>query len=277
MTPHRHRGLLQGMLGVTLLAVTAFAMIGCAAAIVTPSQTPSASAAPTVALTPEPSSIPTLPPIPPAIPGNALTVFQGPRNSNEVALTFDDGSCEICIGTLVTNLELTGASATFCPNGRYAKNFAPYVARIRVLIAEGRVEMCNHTFSHPDLATLSDAQIRSELLDNEAWIEKTFWVTSRPFFRPPYGAYNARVMQVAGELGFTRVVLWSGSFADSKPSTSPNDTLIAIHMEAAPGLIMLGHANYLSTCVELPEIVAYLTSKGLKTVTLSQLVGTQYP
>jgi peptidoglycan/xylan/chitin deacetylase (PgdA/CDA1 family) len=153
-------------------------------------------------------------------------------------------------------------------------NFAPYVGRIRALIAEGRVEMCNHTFSHPDLATLSDAQIRSELLENEAWIETTFGVTSRPFFRPPYGAYNTRVMQVAGELGFTRVVLWSGSFADSKPSTTPNDTLIAIHMEAAPGLIMLGHANYHSTCVELPEIVAYLTSKGLQTVTLSQLLGT---
>ena len=60
-----------------------------------------------------------------------------------------------------------------------------------MLIAEGRVEMCNHTFSHPDLATLSDAQIRSELLE-----------------------------------------------------------------------------------VELPEIVAYLTSKGLQTVTLSQLLGT---
>jgi hypothetical protein len=37
---------------------------------------------------------------------------------------------------------------------------------------------------------------------------------------------------------------------------------------------MLGHANYHSTCVELPEIVAYLTSKGLQTVTLSQLLGT---
>ena len=191
MTPHHRRGFVKARLGVTLVAVTAFAMTGCAAANVTPGQTPSASAAPTVAPSPEPSSIPTLPPIPPAVPGNALTVYQGPRSSNEVALTFDERRCESCIGTLVTNLALTGASATFCPNGMYAMNFAPYVARIRVLIAEGRVEMCNHTFSHPDLATLSDAQIRSELLE-----------------------------------------------------------------------------------VELPEIVAYLTSKGLQTVTLSQLLGT---
>ena len=190
----------------------------------------------------------------------------------EVALTFDDGSCDSCVGGLVSDVETMPIHVTFCPNGMYP-SWAHYAKRIRALIAAGKVAICNHTFDHPDLTTLSDAAIASELLRNETWIENTFGVSSRPYFRPPYGAYNPRVLTVAASIGFTTAVLWSASFADSKASTGVADEMTAIQMYARPGLIMLGHADFSATPEALPQVVAYLNSKGLRTVTLRELLG----
>lgn len=212
----------------------------------------------------------------PVVQTSAVTarlIFSGRAGSDGVALTFDDGFCAVCIGGLVTGLEQTGAHATFCPNGIYAWAWDRYAARIRALIQKGQVEICNHTWSHLDLTRLSDGQIRSELLNDEAWIEATFGVTSRPFLRPPYGAYNRRVLAVAASVGFTAVVMWSGSFADSKID-STDAISAAIGLEARPGLIMLGHANYPATGEDFEKIIDVISvQRGLRTLTLNEMLG----
>jgi peptidoglycan-N-acetylglucosamine deacetylase len=182
-----------------------------AAAAPDPTASMAAIPAPTTTLGPAPA----LPPIAAAVPGPPEVISHGVAGSPTVALTFDDGLCSQCIGNMVADLERTGTHATFCPNGAYGKEFAPYVDRIRDLVARGRLTICNHTWDHKKIITLSNAQLTDEIQRNEQWIEDTFGVTGRPYFRPPYGSHNARTDQLAAILGYTKIIVWSSTLSDS--------------------------------------------------------------
>jgi peptidoglycan/xylan/chitin deacetylase (PgdA/CDA1 family) len=55
-----------------------------------------------------------------------------------------------------------------------------------------------HTASHPDLRSLSDAQIEAEMEEADAAIEARLGRRPR-YFAYPYGAHDARVRAVAGK------------------------------------------------------------------------------
>lgn len=213
----------------------------------------------------------TLPPILSPQPGTAQVIGSAP-SPDGVALGFDDGFCDQCVGNLVSAVERTGAHVTFCPNGTYGGVWGHYAERIKVLIAKSQVSVCNHTFSHKNLTTLSAAGIRDELQLNEDWIEQTFGISSRPFFRPPGGSYNARVLAVAGQLGFTQVVNWSVTLSDSSLQPQRHITDV-IQRCSRPGAIVLGHGNYAPTGEVFDRLVQVLKSKHLRTVTFQELLG----
>jgi len=173
---------------------------------------------------------------------------------------------------LVTVLEQTGAHATFFPNGRYAKSWEPVAPRIRALIARGQLVVGNHTFMHGDAKAEGQAAFAADLDRNERWIRKTFHVTGRPFARPPYGSYDDGTLAAAGEQGYTRVILWSGTLADSSPQTKPY-LLNALRYWAKPGAIILAHGNYPNTAALLPHFLRILKARHLKPVTIAELIG----
>jgi peptidoglycan/xylan/chitin deacetylase (PgdA/CDA1 family) len=214
---------------------------------------------------------PVLPPIQPARPGVATVYQQGPPRP-EVALTIDDGFCATCVARLVRALERTHAHATIFPNGRYSASWDPVAPAIRRLIAAGQLTIGNHTFLHMSALEESSSSLETDLTRNEDWIEHTFGVSSRPFFRPPYGAYNSSALAVAGQLGYTKVIMWSGTVADSNVRTV-GYILGAIRHWAKPGAIILMHGNYPATSFALPQIVQILHQRGLRPVTLAELLG----
>jgi peptidoglycan/xylan/chitin deacetylase (PgdA/CDA1 family) len=199
-------------------------------------------------------------------------IFGGPK-LKEIALTFDDDFCRVCVDSLLHVLARTHAHATFCPNGISASGWSPADLRlVRRLAKLGQVAFCNHTWSHRNIRGLSDSQLTDELLRNERWIERTFGVPSYPYFRPPYGAYSQRTLDVAARLGWTRIVLWNGTLADSSPHTIPY-LVHAIRYWAHPGAIILSHGNFPYTGRALPQILAILRARHLRTVTLPELLG----
>ncbi len=214
----------------------------------------------------------TLPPITPARPGPASVVAAGPATSPGVALTFDDGYCDACVGKLVAAVARTRVHVTFCPNGLYRSVWERYAPFIKVLIARGLVQICNHTLNHKTLTTLSNDQIRYEIQANEDWIEQTFGVSSRPYLRPPGGTYDQRVLDIAGQLGFTTILYWSATLSDS--SLQPPQQVIGVAQRCSrPGLVVLGHANYPTTADHFDEIVAAVEAHGLVPETVSELFG----
>ena len=58
--------------------------------------------------------------------------------------------------------------------------------------------MLNHSYSHPDLTTLPDAAVSSEISQG----------ISTNLLRPPYGAYDSRVATIAAGLGY-RICTWT--------------------------------------------------------------------
>ena len=211
--------------------------------------------------------------IPEPHPGPPQTVFGAPSLSSQIALTIDDGYCAACAEAYLRFAEDTGLHITFSPNGIYGSIWNPLAERLQALIQTGQVQMGNHTYTHANLVGLSNAAIQNELVTNDDWIQKMFGITTRPWFRPPYGYHNARVDEVAGDLGYTRILMWDGTFGDSTLET-PAEILALAHRYLQPGTIVLGHANYPTVMPLLPQIYEIITDRGLNPVTLDEMFGT---
>lgn len=211
--------------------------------------------------------------IPSPHPGKPLLVDHGPSGTDRIALTIDDGYCRDCVDAYVAFAQTSGIHITFSPNGAYQSSWNPHADALRALIEAGQVQIGNHTFSHLDLKRLSDHQIEAELERNEAWIATTFGVTTRPWYRPPFGFHDERVDTIAGSLGYTRVLMWNGSFGDSKVLT-PAVLMAQADKYLRSGVVMLGHANHPTVTQLFGQIEDLLRERDLKPVTLDEMFGT---
>lgn len=129
----------------------------------------------------------------------------------EIALTFDDGPNDGYTERLLEILARHNAQATFFLIGRFARERAALVRRIR---AAGHL-IGNHTWTHPRLMFSSPARIREELSSTSTALEDILGERIE-FFRPPHGARNPIVLRVARELGLVPV-LWNVTVFDWKP------------------------------------------------------------
>jgi peptidoglycan-N-acetylglucosamine deacetylase len=220
-----------------------------------------------------PSPPPPLPPIPPARPGASEVLFSGPAVGGRIALTVDDGTCADCVSGYVDFASRTGIHLTLSPNGVYAAEWEPHGPVLEPLIEAGQVQIMNHTFTHRRLTTLSNGQVTDDLERNEAWVQRVFGITTRPYYRPPYGLHDSRVDGLAAESGWTRSVLWNGSYSDSDAIT-PQFLMAQARRYLTPGTIMLGHANHPTVLGLFDQIMALLRARNLTPVTLDEMFGT---
>lgn len=209
----------------------------------------------------------------PPVPGPGRVITEGPAGAGrKVALTIDDGTCASCIDRILDVVEETGGKVTLFPNGVYRSSWEPQAKRIRKLVENGQVTLGNHTYSHQVSTQIGPTAFGADLQRNEDWIQKTFGLTGRPWFRPPYGDRNASIDAAAGQRGYRKVIMWSGTVADSQPR-SEGYILDAIDYWARPGAIILMHANYPATARALPKIFRALEKRRLEPVTLAELLG----
>lgn len=277
-----------GLLG-TGLALT-LAGCGSAGRVAVPSTTglppsggPSSSGSPTSRpSTPLPAPTTTAPrpvvrgPIPPPHPGPANVISAGPpeaKTANQIAITIDDGYCTECATAYVDFAKSSGIHITFSPNGTYSGVWSPLAETLKPLIQAGQVQIGNHTYTHLDMQKLSDSAIGADLERNDEWIQKTFGITSRPWWRPPYGYHNTRTDAAAGQAGYTNTLMWNGTFGDST-LLSAGELLASAHQYLTPGTIMLGHANHPTVNTLFPQIQQIIADARLKPVTLDEMFGT---
>jgi peptidoglycan-N-acetylglucosamine deacetylase len=261
-------GVLAGCGAKSHSAATAASSPATAASHVHPSPHPT----PTPTTTPPPA----LPPIPAAVPGPSQVFWKGPPASvtaRQVAITIDDGYCAECAQAYVALAEATGGHITFNPTGCYSEIWNPLAKTLRPLIEAGQVQIGNHTFNHWWLTELSDSQVTSQLEQNEEWIQQTYGITARPWWRPPFGAYDDRTNELAASIGYTNVLMWNGSYGDSTP-LRPRAILALAKEYLRPGVVMLGHANHPEVTGIFPKLAEIVTARGLRPVTLDEMFGT---
>jgi peptidoglycan/xylan/chitin deacetylase (PgdA/CDA1 family) len=214
-----------------------------------------------------------LPAIPPAHPGPSTTINHGIAGTNKICLTVDDGFCTDCVSGYVEFAQRSGIHITFSPNGTYSHCWNPHANVIRPLLERQQVQIINHTFSHNDLRRMKDQQITGELERNEQWVTSTFGITTRPYYRPPYGYHNPHVDGVAGSVGYTKAALWDGSYSDSGVIT-PEFLMSQARKYLKPGVIMLGHANHPTVLGLFNQIMDLIKQRGLIPVTMDEMFGT---
>ncbi len=176
-----------------------------------------------------------------------------------VALTFDDGPSVYTEG-LLDILKEHGAQATFFILGKSARIQSETVIRMH---AEGH-EIGNHTWDHPNLTQLSDDLVRQQIQQTDEIVTLIIGEPTQ-HLRPPYGAYNDRVVAVAG----LPIIFWSVDPLDWKDRDA--DVVAARIIESPAGAIILAHDIHKTTVAAVPTIIAALRERGIHFVTVSKL------
>ena len=256
-----------GLLGLGVAGTVAGAVVGCAGPT---EQTGRCAPNPFATGSDAVDGAAAVQPVAAAVP---QVLSRGPRGNRRIALTVDDGTCTDCVAGYVDFAHRSGVHLTFSPNGAYTRQWEPQAPVLRQLIECGQVQIINHTFTHQDLTKAAAGEVRRELERNDDWVRRVFGTATQPYFRPPFGKHNPDVAATAAAAGFGQVVMWNGSFSDSKEIT-PEFLMAQAAKFLQPGTIMLGHANHRTVLGLFDGILELIKQRSLEPVTLDEMFGT---
>src|SRR5438552_4644606 len=184
-----------------------------------------------------------------------------------IAMTFDDGPSATLTPKLLDLLAARHIKVTFFVIGENVAEHPEVVARAA---REGH-EIGNHSWSHPNVAKMSQESVRSQLQRTDDAIKNA--TGKRPtLMRPPYGSITEREKHwIHDEFGY-RIILWDVDPYDWK-RPGPAVVRNRILKETRPGSIVLSHDIHPGTIEAMPSTLDALEAKGFKFVTVSELIG----
>ena len=236
------------------------------------------SAPPTSSPTPAPSPTPSHGPLwlqdgPPSLPGpqelDGVITELPEAVGNTVAITVDDGADSSVVDAYLDFAKDSGVRLTFFVTGCYP-SWTDNREKMRPLVESGQIQLANHTWTHPDLTTLSEGGIIDELTQCENLLRNTYGVTGAPFIRPPYGGRSSYTDSVCAKIGYTTTTMWYGSFGDSGLLT-PEVLLGEAQKWLLAQHIVIGHANFPTVTSVYGQIIDILRQRSLQTVTLDDV------
>lgn len=255
--PLSRRSLLMG----TLAAAGAGVAAACSAAA-----TKSGQAAPSPA-----TRRPTVPPSPthasPSPTGPATEVVNGPRARQEIALTFHASGDPALGRALLSAAEAGGAKLTIFVVGSWLEQNPSMAQRIQ----SGGHELGNHTYTHPDLRVLGATALEAEVTRARDVLRRLTG-SSGDYFRPSQmDRATPAVLAAAGAAGYRTSVAYDVDpldYEDPGAAAVRDRTLAGVR----PGSIVSMHLGHQGTVDALPDILAGLKQRGLKPVTVGQLL-----
>jgi len=181
-----------------------------------------------------------------------------------VGLTYDDGPTGNT-GTLLNTLRANGARATLFNIGQNVQS-NPTGARSEL---SAGMWIGNHSWTHPHLIQLSQAQMQSELSQTQNAIRSTTGTAPR-LFRPPYGETNATLKAVEASLGLTEVI-WDVDSQDWNGASTAQ--IVQAAGRLTNGQVILMHDGIQNTVNAIPQIMANLNSRNLCPGAISPSTG----
>jgi peptidoglycan/xylan/chitin deacetylase (PgdA/CDA1 family) len=220
----------------------------------------------TAAPSPPPSRTPSRTPSPTPT-GPAVEVVTGPGTRREVALTFHASGDPALGRALLAAAEAGGARLTIFVVGSWLDANPSMAQRI----VSGGHELGNHTYTHPDLRALSGAALEAEVTRARDVLQRLTGFGG-DYFRPSQmDRATAPVLAAAGQAGYRTSVAYDVDpldYEDPGRVAVRDRTLAAVR----PGSIVSLHLGHQGTVDALPEILAGLKERGLKPVTVGQLL-----
>lgn len=184
-----------------------------------------------------------------------------------VAITIDDCYDRDAWSSMLSTLDRLDAGATFFCNGQYVRQFAAVARRT---VATDRVSIGSHSTDHADLATVGFGGTLYRLLGDEAAWWDVARATPAPYFRPPYGSYDAEVLAAASRASFAYTVIWDIDPRDWE-TRDPGTIVSRVLSGAKGGSIILLHTKP-HTAQALEAIIRGLRSRGLAPVGLPAML-----
>lgn len=195
-------------------------------------------------------------------------IYCGGHSGHDVALTFDDGP-GVYTRLALRKLRQAGMHATFFLVGRNLDLIPNAPREERALGMVG-----DHTMTHPVLPELPPAEAEWEIVRAQEEIARA---SGGPvfLFRPPYESMDETVASIVHAHRLLEI-LWD---VDSQDSLEGDYAEIAQKVIAGlrPGSIVLMHENHGQTIRALPYIFAAMRRRGLRAVSVPQLLTEDPP
>ncbi len=210
----------------------------------------------------------------PNFPLLGKTFYRGSGADSSVALTFDDGPRSPYTEQILEVLEREGVTATFFILGENARRSPELVRRIEA----GGHRVANHGNDHDILMWAGAEAALRQLEEGERALKQAGITAPAPLFRAPHGWLSPKAHRAITGRGY-RVAGWTkGVWDTALPGT---EVIVARTAELLnSGSILLLHDGWQGpqpedrsqTVAALPGIIREARSRGLKFVTLEELI-----
>jgi peptidoglycan/xylan/chitin deacetylase (PgdA/CDA1 family) len=228
---------------------------------------------------------------------NILPPITRSTASRRVALTFDMGGRMDPAVAIVKLLVANHVCATIFPTGAISRTTEGQGALATINDHPELFELGNHTMHHCDLVrggggspssadaatcdsagtSPSEAFVKKELTDGDYWIRYYSGMPTKPFWRAPYGSYDADVLTWAAEAGWTKHIAWDVDTIDWRPVSQGGPTAYSMAHKvvdnARSGSVVLMHLGGYETLDALHAMIDGLRERGYTLTTLSDILG----
>ena len=201
-------------------------------------------------------------------------VFLGDPADKSLYLTFDNGYENGLTPQILDVLKAKKVPAAFFVTGHYLLDQPDLVKR---MAAEGHV-IGNHSWSHPDMTTIGDDQLRVELAKVRAETTRLTGKDRMHFLRPPRGIFDARTLALAQKEGYTSI-FWSVAYKDWVTDSQRGAAYAyeKVVSQLHPGAIILLHAVSRDNAAALSAIIDQARKEGFVFRSLEELPGLGLP
>lgn len=195
-------------------------------------------------------------------------IFLGDIRQKELYLTFDNGYENGYTKKVLDVLKNKEVPAAFFVTGHFVRDQPELLRRMS---NEGHV-IGNHSWSHPDMTTLSSAQIREELKQVREAVAHATGQQTMSFIRPPRGIFSNSVLETCKQLGYTNV-FWSAAYRDWETDKQRGADHAYKHVmsQLHPGAVILLHSVSRDNAEALPSIIDDARKQGYTFKNLHEL------
>lgn len=199
--------------------------------------------------------------------------YMGDGSEKVLYLTFDCGYENGNTEPILDALKKHNAPATFFVVGHFLETEPELVKR---MVEEGHA-VGNHTYHHPDMASISDMEsFGNEVNDVAQLFREITGKELSPYYRPPQGKCNVRNLEMAEELGYY-TIFWSLAYVDWNQDNQPSheEAFDKLTTRVHPGAVVLLHNTSNTNGEILDELLTKWEEMGYSFRPLSELVNAE--
>lgn len=193
----------------------------------TPNVTVTDTPIPIITVTPDNTPIPTVTSTNTPVPNQKITVI----------LTFDDGWLTVYTKAYPILKANNQAGVVFVNIEPVLGGWPDFVSKadLDTMYSSGW-DISSHTYSHVDLTTLNDSDLKHELNDTKNWLDTSSYVKSSMFLSYPYGGFNDNVINAMKSYGYLAARIINDTTTYKHYDLNSSDVFMMEDYEAIGGI-----------------------------------------